>query len=255
MTKPRIDPTAAASGSFAQSVERHFPGALPSGDYLQRVRRTIEPLGFLPSRTLPLVSICRDELTTTFFDAIEHEWGLAFTLAGLGGVPALGRTGWKAALSHVPDVDGRGSVLVFGFPHIGIEADGTIGVTVRRGQMSPTATCGALASIFDLAQAGQLPTEIDFDDFEATRLAIRLVDRRVPPASLVDLTVSALDALEVDLWRAIDEAQVWRDHDVTIWCGVQIHAHGEQDWIWPRDAWYAGSDGHRRRFPPDGGPV
>ena len=138
---------------------------------------------------------------------------------------------------------------------IGIEADGTIGVTVRRGQMSPTATCGALASIFDLAQAGQLPTEIDFDDFEATRLAIRLVDRRVPPASLVDLTVSALDALEVDLWRAIDEAQVWRDHDVTIWCGVQIHAHGEQDWIWPRDAWYAGSDGHRRRFPPDGGPV
>lgn len=76
-------------------------------------------------------------------------------------------------------------MFAIGLPHIGIEADGTIGVTVRRGQMSPTATCGALASIFDLAQAGQLPTEIDFDDFEATRLAIRLVDRLLPWLFLV----------------------------------------------------------------------
>jgi len=237
--------------SFRESLDAHFPGSLPSEEYLDRVARTIEPLGFDTHRTLTLVSICRDELTTTFFDQIEDRWGLAFTLAGLGGIPALGRTGWGAALSHIPDASGRGCVLVFGFPHIGIERDGEIGVTHRRGQTRPTATCGALSSIHRKALAGELPTTIDTDDYEATKLALRLVDPRVPPASLVELTVGALDALEVDLWKALDEAEVWRHHDVAVWCGVQIHGH-DDDWIWPRDAWYTGADGHRRRVPPAG---
>ena len=74
----------------------------------------------------------------------------------------------------------------------------------------------------------------------------------MPPPSLVGLTVATLDAIEVDLWKALDDAGVWRDHDVTVWCGVQIHGPDGQNWIWPRDAWYCGSDGHRRRFaPPD----
>ena len=110
---------------FEQSLADCFPGALPSAEYLERTRATLEPFGFDRERTLTLVSICRDELTTVFFDQIEEDWGLAFTLAGLGGIPALGTTGWRAALSHVPDGDGRGCLLVFGFPHIGIEEDGT----------------------------------------------------------------------------------------------------------------------------------
>ena len=239
-------------GSFQASLSRSFPGALTAHQYLERVERTIEPLGFTKERTLPLVSICRDELTATFFDDIEDRCGLAFTLAGLGGIPALGRTGWGAAFSHVPNVAGRGCVLVFGFPHIGIETDGTIGVTHRRNQLLPTATCGALASIFQRSQDGTLPAEIDMDDFEVTKLALRLVDPRMPPASLVDLTIAALEALEVDLWKALDSSKIADSHDIAVWCGVQIHGHDGEDWIWPRDAWYCGSDGHRRRFPPAG---
>ena len=235
---------------FHDTVERVFPGAVPMADFLADLKATIEPLGFTDDRTLPLVSICRDELTTAFFDLIQQDWGPAFTLAGLGGVPALGRTGWAAALSHVPDVDGRGGVLVFGFPHIGIEADGTVGTTIRSGQDQPTSTCGAVSSIWQAAQDGTLPTEVDFDDFEATRLALRIVDpTRTPPPTLVDLTVATLDAVEIDLWKALDDAEVWRTHDVTVWCGVQIHGHGLLDWVWPRDAWYCGADGHRRKVP------
>lgn len=237
--------------SFEQALEAFFPGSLPSAEYLNRVRATVDGIGFVPERTLPLVSICRDELTTTFFDQIEGHWGLAFTLAGLGGVPALGRTGWRAALSHIPDDAGRGCVLVFGFPHIGIETDGEIGVTLRRGQQGRTPTCGALDSIYRLARAGELPTQIDTDDYEATKLALRLVDPSHPPRSLVEVTVAALDALEVDLWRALDEFEVWRHHDVSVWCGIQIHGHSD-DWIWPRDAWYTTADGHRRRVPAAG---
>ena len=237
------------TSTFHDAVERAFPGAVKMDEYLAHLRGTIEPLGFLPERTLPLVSICRDELTTPFFERIERDWGPAFTLAGLGGVPALGRTGWQAALSHVPSEGERGCMLVFGFPHIGIEADGSIGVTVRRGQERTTDTCGALSAILRMARAGALPGEIDLDDFEATRLALRLIDPAEPPASLVDLTIATLDAVEADLWAALDEAEIWKDHDVTVWCGVQIHGPDQQDWIWPRDAWYCGDDGERRRFP------
>lgn len=245
MTKPATpNPTTA----FELAVAASFPGAVPSRQFLDAVQRAVEPIGFERDNTLPLVSICRDELTTTLFDQIEEDWGLAFTLAGLGGIPALGRTGWGSALSHIPDDDGRGCLLLFGFPHIGIEADGTIGVTVRTGQTNPTATCGALSSILEASQSGHLPTAVDVDDYEATKLALRLVDPHRPPTSLVELTMSALDALEIDLWKALDEAEVWRDHDVAVFCGVQIHAHGEQDWVWPRDAWYATADSHRRRL-------
>jgi hypothetical protein len=235
--------------AFHDTLDREFPGAVPLSEFLSRVRSETGSLGITPERTLPLVSICRDELTTAFFDQIEQDWGAAFTLAGLGGVPALGRTGWQAALSHIPDSDGRGAVLVFGFPHIGVEEDGSIGSTIRRGQDHPTATCGALAAVFAQAQAGTLPTTVDVADYEATRLALRLVDPAMPPASLVELALATLDAVEIDLWKAIDDAEVWRDHDVAIWCGVQIHGHGGDDWVWPRDAWYCGSDGHRRRVP------
>lgn len=232
---------------FDDALQTTFPGAVPSDEYLATVRTTIEDLGFTRDRTLPLVSICRDELTTDFFAAIQEIWGPAFTLAGLGGVPALGRTGWGAAFSHIPNDNGRGAVLVLGFPHIGIEDDGSIGVTLRPGQTTPTSTCGALSSIHQRASDGTLPTEVDVEDYEVTKLALRLVDPDNPPASLVDLTIAALEALELDLWAALDAARIWRDHDVTVWCGVQIHGHGGRDWIWPRDAWFTGGDGERRR--------
>ncbi len=237
--------------NFHETVEATFPGAMPAAEYLSRVGAAMTDLGFDRDRTLPLVSICRDELTTPFFDQIESEWGNAFQLAGLGGIPALGWTGWQAALGHIPDATGRGAVVVFGFPHIGIEDDGSIGVTIRPGQTQPTATCGALTAICQRAASGDLPTEVDVEDYEATNLAMRLVDPSGPPPELVGLTVAALDALEEDVWFALDRFEVWRDHDLIAWCGVQIHGHG-QDWIWPRDAWLCSPQGERRRIPPAG---
>jgi hypothetical protein len=232
--------------SFDSTLDATFPGALPADRYLAGLKARMEPMGFTPDRTLALVSICRDEMTTRFFGQVEDDWGNAFTLAGLGGVPALGWTGWEAALAHIPDTEGRGHLLVIGMPHIGIEADGSIGFTIRPGQDRPTSTCCALSAIVALAAEGKVPTEVDVDDYEATQLAMRLVDRSQPAPALVELTIAALDAIEVDVWRALDRFEVWRDHDVSLWCGVQIHGH-DGDWVWPRDAWYCGADGHRRR--------
>lgn len=231
---------------FRQALDAHFPGAVTADDFLELVRTTLRPLGFTPDRTLPLVSVCRDELTSDLTDAIDADWGPAFTLAGLGGLPALGRTGWGAALSHVPAAGRRGAVLVMGFPHIGIEDDGRVGVTVRPGQTEATATCGALVSVLERSRAGTLPDRVEVDDYEATTLALRLVDPGHLPSSLTELTVAALDAIEADLWTALAEFEVWRAHDVAVWCGVQIHGHGGRDWIWARDAVQCGPDGERR---------
>jgi hypothetical protein len=236
---------------FASRLEECFPGSLPAAAYLDHVAAATNAIGMTPDRTLALVSICRDELTRPFANLIDDRWGNAFTLAGLGGVPELGRTGWGAAFSHIPNANGRGGLIVFGFPHIGIEDDGTVGVTIRQGQRVPTATCGALSSICAAAAAGELPTEIDYSDYEATSLAMRLVDPTQEPPDLVSLTRSTLDALETDLWRALDEAEIWRVADVTVWCGVQVHGHSE-DWIWPRHAWFCGDDGVRKPVPTPG---
>ncbi len=234
--------------TFDQAINQHFSRSVTSTAFLDRIGSWAYGRNIAPDRTLPLVSICRDELTSSLFEEIQLRWGVAFTLAGLGGVPALGTTGWNAAFSHIPDDSGRGAVLVFGFPHIGIEQDGSVGVTIREGQSRPTSTCGALASIFRASQSGTLPASIDIEDYEASKLALRLVDPVDPPKTLVDLTVNALEALEVDVWKAIDQHRLWADVDVAVFCGVQIHGHGNTTWIWPRDAWYAEPDGTRVRI-------
>ena len=237
--------------TFQQALTSAFPGSVSSSTYLDWVDRWSRAENISPDQTLALIGICRDELTGDLFTDIQHRWGPAFTLAGLGGVPALGATGWNAAISHIPDNRGRGNAIIFGFPHIGIEVDGTVGVTLRPNQHNPTATCGALASIFAAAQAGTLPVTIDTSDYEATSLALRLVDRDRPPESLVELTIAALDAVEEDIWAAIDQHLLWERAHVAVFCGVQIHHHDGTTWIWPRDAWCADGPGDRRRIEVD----
>lgn len=234
---------------FIDALRFAFPGARPAAEYLLAVKALTDDLGFTRDRTLSVVSICRDELTTAFLADIERMWGPAFTLAGLGGLPGLGRTGWDAALSHVPDDGGRGALLALGFPHIGIEDDGSIGVTQRHGQNIPTATCGALTAVLGQSGRGEIPTSIDPDDYEASRLAVRLLTDQDQPESLVDLTVRTLGAIQTDLWAAIDAAEVWRTHDVAVFCGIQVHGHGGRDWIWPVEASTTGANGERRPLP------
>lgn len=234
---------------FQTSLDEHFPGSLPAKAYLDAVGELLIPRGFTAARTLPLLSICRDELTHDLHPLVEGRWGLAFTLAGLGAIPALGRTGWDAGLSHIPGGDeDRGRLLVFGFPHIGIEEDGTVGVTVRAGQHHPTSTCGALTAVLRAIQSDDVPTSVDVDDYEASKLTQRLAGLDPRPTTLVELTIAALDAMETDLWTAIDEFRVWERADVAVCCGVQINAHGERDWIWPRDTWVADENGTRERL-------
>lgn len=61
-----------------------------------------------------------DDLTLLFF----RRWGEIFPLSGLAGIPFVGKSGWKAFTTHVPE---DGNIVVLFAPHVGIDKDGNVG--------------------------------------------------------------------------------------------------------------------------------
>lgn len=227
-----------------------FDDAVPVGDYLDRVAAALIPLDVARSQVFAAVSVCRDELTQGFLAEVGSRWGRPFALGGLGGLPSLGRTGWQACLSHVPDVGGRGHLLVFGMPHIGLDPERHPGRTLRPNQSRATPTCGALAALFaslsdPVPTVDPLPTGLD--DHEAQRLR-RLVDGvgGRPPDDLVELTRRAADAVESEMWAELEALAAWQDMDVIVCCGVQVHVQGDVDQVIPTGSSLQRADGVRR---------
>ena len=230
-----------------QRLRTTFPDAVPVGTYLDRVATALDPFDFRPDATFAAVSICRDELTQHLIEQVAERWHRPFSLGGLGAMPSLGRTGWRACLSHVPDTDGRGHMLVFGMPHVGIDRDGNVGQSLRRHQGHPTATCGAMVSLLEMVRSGQadsLPPGLD--DHEAQRLLRFVQDETgAVPMELVELTHRAALAVEQEMWAELDALEAWRDMDVAVFGGVQIHVPERSDHIWSTGASIKGADGVR----------
>jgi hypothetical protein len=227
---------------FRQSVDTAFTGALPATEYLERVRSAVRPLGFTPERTLTAVSLCRDELAQSLTRLVAEHWGAPFCLGGLGGLPDLGPFGWAAVLSHVPDSDGRGRLLVLGMPHIGIDADGMVGQCLRPSQKEPTSACGAINSLL-------APSSIEVADAEEDREARRLLRLLGPCADgaapdLVELTRRAATEIEASIWSALDALDAQASTDIAVFCGVQVHAP-DGDLISPTGGAVLGIDGHK----------
>ena len=119
-----------------------YPELLAVPTLLDWTRDVLAAYGFADRTSLPLVSVCRDELMFGFVDAVTAHWGHCFDLSSLAGLPLMGRTGLGAALGHAPDDDGRHRLVVFAFPHIG--ADGGMGAVRRPGVPGTTSACGAV---------------------------------------------------------------------------------------------------------------
>lgn len=233
--------------TYRRTLEATFPESLPVDDYLGRVHSLVAPLGFTRDRTFAAVSICRDEMTQGLVGAVGRRWDPPFSLGGLGALPSLGRTGWQAALSHVPDSDGRGHLLVFGMPHLGIDPDGVIGQSLRPFQTEPTPTCGAITALLRSLQRGRTPVPPGLDDHEAERL-LRLVDaqRDELPHDLVALTRVAVDAVDAEIWAELDALGAPAEMDIAVFCGIQVHLPDLTDHIVGVTGAYQGADGVRR---------
>lgn len=75
-------------------------------------------------------------MTLLFF----RRWGEIFPLSGLAGIPFVGKAGWNAFTTHVPD---DGNIVVLFAPHVAIDNDGNVGDITRDGQSCKTPACGA----------------------------------------------------------------------------------------------------------------
>lgn len=246
---------------------RTLEGSLPATAYLDRVTAALAPHDFALERTFAAVSLCRDELTQPLMGDIAARYGLPFSLGGLGAVPSLGRTGWEACLSHVPHLGGRGHLLVFGFPHIGIGPSGVIGESLRRHQDAPTPTCGALVALLGSLRdrspaparaagaagaAGAAAAAVaasgpgcgpgcehphDLADAEARRLAeLVAAELAEGDTDIIDLTFAAARAVNREIWAQLDALTPWEAMDVAVFTGLQIQVPDGPDRILSLDA-------------------
>ena len=237
------------NASLAAALEA-FPGARPIPEFLDEVSAELAPRGFTLDRTFAVVSTCRDELTIPLMRAVTDRLDLAFYLGALGGVPSLGRTGWNAALSHVPVDGGRGHLVVLGMTHIGFGPDGTPGESLRRHQDHATPTCGALMSILHAEGTPEaMPDALDDNEKDRLRHLMKKVstERSGTP---IGITRRAAQAVTAEMWAELDALEAWRTMDVAAYCGVQVHVQDHQDLIAVTDAQFVGADGVRTSLLP-----
>jgi hypothetical protein len=208
---------ASAAGRYGETVA--------VDDFITWSEWALARVGFRPSNCLPVVAVCRDELMAGFVQAVTNVWGRPFEAGSLAGLVFLGRTGMQAALGHVPGEDGRHRFVVFCFPHIGVDDDGTIGRVQRRGMYRASSACGALASFRAQLLAGEHQVGVDPDDVEQSLLRRRLleaIDTDANP-SLPELTELARRASVDDIARFIDLARGAEPVDVAFVSGVVVH--------------------------------
>lgn len=211
-----------------------FPGALPVEDYVKRTYDACLEHGLVSEKTLAMVGVCRDELTDGLTEPIRAAWGSPFRMSGLAGMLFLGQAGLRAAQHHAPGADGRRRYVVYAMPHIGIDDTGRIGYVNRPGQDLITTACGALQGFRGELESGQVYSEIDPYDLEMSLMRQRLL-RSIPYGTvptIAELTTITRDVILDDLGRTAARMHSWRDADIAVFSGIQIHTP-DGDYVQP----------------------
>eukprot|EP01147_Barroeca_monosierra_P001626 gene1625-4761_t len=104
--------------------------------------------GYKQETTLFASSCCSDEINRLIDHQMEF-WGEHFQLGGLAGYPFVGRTGFSAYQSHMPEHNGK--LFILCAAHVGISKAGNLGYCDRPGMDHESKACGsALAAYFQL---------------------------------------------------------------------------------------------------------
>ena len=103
----------------------------------------------------------------------EHSgWGDCFPMAGIGGAPFVGKTGFGAFSAHVPD---DGTILILFGPHIAISEAGELGQYLRIGQTKHSTACGAaLGAYAQCKHSAAASVKDDFDSLDTQMDWLRL---------------------------------------------------------------------------------
>ena len=136
-----------------RAAGRLFPGHLGAWSVDHAVYKTLAKRGFNAKNTLFATSVCPDEVNTKngeLPDLMKTRYGESFPLGGLGGIPFTGTAGFTAYSHHAPDnLKEGGKMLILFAPHVGIQADGTVGKLQRPAQKTISTACGAAVGAYN----------------------------------------------------------------------------------------------------------
>jgi len=155
---------------------------------------------------------------------VEEVFGPCFRTAALGSAVMLGREGMKAFMSHSPTVDMDGfaekeQYAFFGFTHIAVDAQGTIGAIQREGRITCSSACGAINGALGLFRKTQAANKVTSDSTQeawTTQEKIE-IDRLDPEFSyLYSRLQSELATMSPDKVKNLDLVELTKVADVVL---------------------------------------
>jgi hypothetical protein len=136
-------------------ITQHFPDAWPSGQIVEEIQQKLKH-DYQVDLQHFLLGDCRciDDLVRSDQMAERLAGAGIFSLGGLAGFPATGKTGFLSFGDHVPD---RGTAVILYGPHIGVSELNGLGTVRRFGHLNETTCCGSLIGILNRMQQTDQP--------------------------------------------------------------------------------------------------
>jgi hypothetical protein len=229
--------------AFHQTLQTHFPGALPMSKYMRKTFQTLSAYGFCDENTMGMIAICRDEIAEPLFIEVIRYWGKTFNCCSLAGFVMMGKTGLAAATDHTPIMDGIRRFTFYAMPHIAISRHGDIGKVYREGVQKVSHACGALETIVEELACGHLKLEMDMQDIEQTIIRQKILSTLTygDKPDLIETTKLASRIISDDVKNLLNtlDRSVFK---YAVMIGIQIHGPLGSHWIYPHDFYVVGSD-------------
>lgn len=233
--------------AFKETLQKHFPNSLLLEDYMSQTYQKLTSLGFTDDNSFACVSACRDEITKPLLDQTDAVWGEVFNFSSLAGSLTLGKTGFAAAVSHAPVIEGTERYVFIAMPHIAISEKGEIGVVYREGRSGASHACGALGAIVNEINGGKLHLQLDLDDIEQSIIKTKIFEKLEygEKPDLVRITKITHEIISEDLERLIEVSDK-EPFDYAVLTGIMIHGPHESNYIYPQN-FYAVTEPSRKK--------
>ncbi|MCE7735575.1 MAG: hypothetical protein GPJ54_11900 [Candidatus Heimdallarchaeota archaeon] len=212
------------SNTYKDHINIYFPSAVRGDFVTKEVNKILHEHDFTEKNTLFGTSCCPDEVNE-FVTNFKVRWGNKFPLAGLGGMPFTGMTGFNAFLSHMPD---NGNLFVLFASHIGIDEHGEMGIIRRKGMKNETPACGSVIAAYNNLLNRDLPSKDDkqSDEWDLQQNYIEIViersfsEIRNSSEPLLKLTEVVYNAIYNKILKIIpSDCEV----DIVLFGGIQIN--------------------------------